>query len=205
MNGKCLRTLFECRGVCFVCREPSWGIGSVYYPSNAVHPYLMSTFHTSCFQKKYPFSRRLIPERFTQPLTEMSTRNIKIIMFLGSKVRRVRKADNLTVICEPMSIQCGILNISQSYRPPRPVTRIDLLYRDGVCFPWGTNWTVSTATSSRLPRQCGILNISQPYRPPRPVTGKALLYIYLIPELFCIHISWTSSLIFLSLLCNNFL
>jgi hypothetical protein len=37
-----------------------------------------------------------------QPLTEMSTRNIKIIMFLGSKVRRVRKADNLTAIYEPI-------------------------------------------------------------------------------------------------------
>jgi hypothetical protein len=35
------------------------------------------------------------------PLTEMSNRNIKIIMFLGSKVRRVRKADNLTAIYEP--------------------------------------------------------------------------------------------------------
>jgi hypothetical protein len=35
---------------------------------------------------------------FTQPLTEMSTRNIKIITFLGSKVQRVRKADNLTAI-----------------------------------------------------------------------------------------------------------
>jgi hypothetical protein len=31
----------------------------------------------------------------------MSTRNIKIIMFLG-KVRRVRKADNLTAIYEPI-------------------------------------------------------------------------------------------------------
>jgi hypothetical protein len=39
---------------------------------------------------------------FTQPLTEMSTRNIKIIMFLGSKVRQVRKADNLTAIYEPI-------------------------------------------------------------------------------------------------------
>jgi hypothetical protein len=39
---------------------------------------------------------------FTQPLTEMSTRNIKIIMFLGSKLRRVRKADNLTAICVPI-------------------------------------------------------------------------------------------------------
>jgi hypothetical protein len=32
----------------------------------------------------------------TQPLTEMSTRNVP-----GSRVRRARKADNLTAICEP--------------------------------------------------------------------------------------------------------
>jgi hypothetical protein len=32
----------------------------------------------------------------------MSTRNIKIIMFLGSEVRRVRKADNLSAIYEPI-------------------------------------------------------------------------------------------------------
>jgi hypothetical protein len=38
---------------------------------------------------------------FTQPVTEMSTRNIKII-FVGSKVRRVRRADYLTAIYEPI-------------------------------------------------------------------------------------------------------
>jgi hypothetical protein len=83
-----------------------------------------------------------------------------------------------------MSRHCGILNISQHYRPPRTVTEIALLYGDGVCFLWGTNWTVSTATSSqylqlsvsRLSRHCGILNISQHYRPPRTVTEIALLY-----------------------------
>jgi hypothetical protein len=32
---------------------------------------------------------------------EMSTRNIKIIMFLGSKVRLVSRANNLTAIYEP--------------------------------------------------------------------------------------------------------
>jgi hypothetical protein len=39
---------------------------------------------------------------FTQPLTEMCTRNIKIIMFLGSKARLVRKAENLTAVYEPI-------------------------------------------------------------------------------------------------------
>jgi hypothetical protein len=34
---------------------------------------------------------------FTQPLTEMNIGNIKI-MFLGSKVRRVRRADSLIAI-----------------------------------------------------------------------------------------------------------
>jgi hypothetical protein len=33
-----------------------------------------------------------------------------------------------------LSIQCGILNISQPYRSPRPVTGIALLYGDEVCF-----------------------------------------------------------------------
>jgi hypothetical protein len=37
----------------------------------------------------------------TQLPTEMGTR-IRRIMFLGSKARPVRKADNLTAICEPI-------------------------------------------------------------------------------------------------------
>jgi hypothetical protein len=71
---------------------------------------------------------------FTQPLTEMGTRSRKLIMFLESKVRPVRRADNFATNCEQMFRQCGILNISQPYRPPRPVTGIALLYGDGVCF-----------------------------------------------------------------------
>jgi hypothetical protein len=42
---------------------------------------------------------------FTQPLTEMSTENIKkkiIKMFLGSKARLVRGADNLNAIYKPI-------------------------------------------------------------------------------------------------------
>jgi hypothetical protein len=64
---------------------------------------------------------------FTQTLTEMSTTNRKIIL-LGSKVWPVRKADNLVAICESIVYyrQCGIHNISQTYRSPRPVMGITL-------------------------------------------------------------------------------
>jgi hypothetical protein len=47
------------------------------------------------FQIAHPSSRTM-DLGFTQPLTETSTRN-----FLGGKERPVRKADNLTAICEP--------------------------------------------------------------------------------------------------------
>jgi hypothetical protein len=55
----------------------------------------------------------------------MNTGNIKKLMFLWSKVRPVRGADNLTAIFD---IHCGILNIPQPYRSPRPVTGIALLF-----------------------------------------------------------------------------
>jgi hypothetical protein len=56
----------------------------------------------------------------TQPLTEMSTRDLP-----GDKGQPVRKADNLTAICK-LSRKCGSLDVSQPYGPSWPVTGIAL-------------------------------------------------------------------------------
>jgi hypothetical protein len=58
----------------------------------------------------------------TQPVTEMSTRNLS-----GGKGRPSLRADNLTVVCEPIVYRkCGSLDVSESYRPSLPVRSIAL-------------------------------------------------------------------------------
>jgi hypothetical protein len=71
------------------------------------------------------------------------------LMFPGVERGRCVKLTKLLPSASGLFRQCGILHISQPYKPPRPVTGIALLYGDGVCFLWGTNWTVTTATSSQ--------------------------------------------------------
>jgi hypothetical protein len=64
---------------------------------------LLNYFNSSC----------TIVLRLTSPPTEINTRNIP-----GGKARPAH-TDNLNAVCLK---KCGILNISQSYRPPRSVT-----------------------------------------------------------------------------------
>jgi hypothetical protein len=55
-------------------------------------------------------------------------------MLVESRARPAFKGNTITAIYGRLSRQCWILNISQPYRLPRPVTGIALLYGDGVCF-----------------------------------------------------------------------
>jgi hypothetical protein len=96
----------------------------------------------------------------TQPLTEMSTRKC----FWGAeRGRRIRPTISQPSVSR-MSRQCGILNISQPYRPPRPVTGIALLL-------FNTEGVWNSSRKSEVKHETSIVGKKQRIR---ECTGKVL-------------------------------
>jgi hypothetical protein len=116
-------------------------------------------------------SSRNRPWGFTQPLTEMSTRS-REIMFLGSRARPVRKADNLTT----MWANCldNIKSLTFHNHQPRPVTGIALTSQF-IAFltPWPESTSELYRPSDRrfsatlvltfADRGCHVVSVTNPY------------------------------------------
>jgi hypothetical protein len=75
----------------------------------------------------------------TQPLTEMSTRNLP-----GGKGRPARKADNLTVICEPIVYRkCGSLTCLHDLLQGLSHRVLPLRFSLEVAGPYGLHTEIS--------------------------------------------------------------
>jgi hypothetical protein len=84
-----------------------------------------------------PPSRAQIPQQFTHALTEMSTRSRRNNVSGEKSSDRGARLTKLPPSVSRFSRHCGILNISQPYRPPWPITGVALLLFFKYCFTSG--------------------------------------------------------------------
>jgi hypothetical protein len=88
------------------------------------------------------FSRHFRPQS-DLGVRSVSHGNESQITFSGGKARQARKADKSQPSVSQLSRRFGIPNISQTYRPPRPVTGIALIY---VFFTYRVTFSVSISS-----------------------------------------------------------
>jgi hypothetical protein len=109
----------------FQCKSTRWRMQLVpRLFSHCFPPFFPLSSNYSTLQGLRIWQRRYI--NFIS-LTQMSTRN-----FPGDNVSRRVKLKTSQPSVSRFSRQCGILNISQPYRPPRPVMGIFFLHEDPI-------------------------------------------------------------------------
>jgi hypothetical protein len=140
--GRRICGMQESKATCKCSTVGSWGHGVDHHFRN---------WHCGAvndFFNLLDISRRTRPRALLNLLIKICTRHRKKCFWLVERCRYVGLT-NVPPSGSRLSRKFEIINMSKPYRPPQPVAGIALFYGDGMCFLWGTNLTVSTATSSQ--------------------------------------------------------